>query len=173
MYNRSPGVEGLFCVCLQHYFDVRTSFCPKQGDLVLTIRPVEMEAFSFTDTIYLEYFFVLPCLHHAYVSMYRGWIGVELLYLLWWSEALEVAMSSTEWYWKKCAPCRKQHHNQFFQAENTGILISQKFARKGPINNTSAMVQIIAWRRTGDKPFSGPMMALFTDAYMRQPTSLC
>ena len=38
------------------------------------------------------------------------------------------------------------------------IKISLKFVPKGPINNIPALVQIMAWRRTGDKPLSEPMM---------------
>ena len=30
----------------------------------------------------------------------------------------------------------------------------------------SVLVQRIAWRRTGDKPLSGSMIAYFSDAYM-------
>ena len=37
------------------------------------------------------------------------------------------------------------------------IRISLKFVPKGPINNMPALVQIMAWRRSGDKPLSGPM----------------
>ena len=33
-----------------------------------------------------------------------------------------------------------------------------KFVPKGPINNIPALVQIMAWRRPGDKPLSEPMM---------------
>ena len=33
-----------------------------------------------------------------------------------------------------------------------------KFVPKGPINNIPALVQIMAWRRLGDKPLSEPMM---------------
>ena len=47
------------------------------------------------------------------------------------------------------------------------IKISPKFIPKGPINNILALVQIMAWRRTGDKPLSEPMMTQFNDAYMR------
>ena len=47
------------------------------------------------------------------------------------------------------------------------IKISLKFVHKVPINNFPALVQIMAWRRTGDKPLSEPMMAQFNDAYMR------
>ena len=38
------------------------------------------------------------------------------------------------------------------------IQISLKFVPKGPINNIPALVQIMAWRRLGDKPLSEPMI---------------
>ena len=38
------------------------------------------------------------------------------------------------------------------------IKISLKFVPRGPINNIPALVQIMAWRRQGDKPLSEPMM---------------
>ena len=38
------------------------------------------------------------------------------------------------------------------------IKISLKFVPQGPINNIPALVQIMAWRRSGDKPLSEPMM---------------
>ena len=38
------------------------------------------------------------------------------------------------------------------------IKISLKFVPKGLINNIPALVQILAWRRPGDKPLSEPMM---------------
>ena len=41
-----------------------------------------------------------------------------------------------------------------------------KFLAKGPINNIPAMVQIMAWRRPGDKPLSEPMM-------VGSPTHIC
>ena len=37
------------------------------------------------------------------------------------------------------------------------IKISLKFVWKSPINNIPALVQIMAWRRPGDKPLSEPM----------------
>ena len=46
------------------------------------------------------------------------------------------------------------------------IKISLKFVPHGPINNISALVQIMAWRRPGDKPLSGPMM-------VRLPMHIC
>ena len=49
--------------------------------------------------------------------------------------------------------------------ENISILIkiSLKFISKGPINNIPALVQIMAWRRPGDKPLSKPMMVYVGD----------
>ena len=38
------------------------------------------------------------------------------------------------------------------------LKISLKFVPKGPMNNIPALVQIMAWRRPGDKPLSEPMM---------------
>ena len=53
--------------------------------------------------------------------------------------------------------------------ENDKILIqiSLKLVPSSPIDNKSAFVQVIAWRRTGDKPLPEQMMTQFTDAYLR------
>ena len=55
-----------------------------------------------------------------------------------------------------------------FLNENVWILIkiSLMFVPMGPINNIPALVQIMAWRRSGDKPLSEPMM-------VRLPTHIC
>ena len=55
-----------------------------------------------------------------------------------------------------------------FLNENVWIPIkmSLKFVHKGPINNIPALVQIMAWRRPGDKPLSEPVM-------VRLPTHIC
>ena len=47
------------------------------------------------------------------------------------------------------------------------IQVSLKFVPKGLIDNTSALVQVMAWRPAGDKPLPEAMITLFTDAYMR------
>ena len=47
------------------------------------------------------------------------------------------------------------------------IQISLKFVPKGPIDNKSALIQVMAWRRTGDKPLPEPMLTQFTDVYMQ------
>ena len=43
---------------------------------------------------------------------------------------------------------------------------SLKFVPKGLINNNTALVQMMAWRRQGEKPLSDPMMG-------RLPTHIC
>ena len=57
---------------------------------------------------------------------------------------------------------------RIFLNENVWISlkISLNYAPKGPINNIPALVQIMAWRRPGDKPLSEPMV-------IRLPTHIC
>ena len=47
------------------------------------------------------------------------------------------------------------------------IPVSLKFVLMSPIDNTTALVQVMAWRRTGGKPLHEPMLTEFTDEYMR------
>ena len=47
------------------------------------------------------------------------------------------------------------------------IHISLKYDPRSPIDNKSALVQVMDWHRTGDKPLPGPMMIQFIDAYMQ------
>ena len=62
--------------------------------------------------------------------------------------------------------------NRIFVNENFRISIefSLKFVPKGPINNIPALVQIVAWRRPGDKPLSESMMVrLLTQICVTRP----
>ena len=47
------------------------------------------------------------------------------------------------------------------------IKISLKFVSRSPTDNKPALVQVMAWRQTGDKPLFEPVKTQFTDAYMR------
>ena len=50
------------------------------------------------------------------------------------------------------------------------IKCSLKFVPKDPINSIPALVQIMAWRRPGDKPLSEPMMvSLLTHICVTRP----
>ena len=51
--------------------------------------------------------------------------------------------------------------------DNIAIEISLELVPRGPINNKSALVQVMAWHRTVAKPLPEPMMTQFTDAYIR------
>ena len=42
--------------------------------------------------------------------------------------------------------------------------LTLKFAPKAQINNIPELVQVMAWRQSGDKPLSEPMLTRFTDA---------
>ena len=59
---------------------------------------------------------------------------------------------------------------RIFVNEDVRILIeiSLKFVPKGPIKNIPALVQIMAWRRPGDKPLSEPVMVSLHSASMRE-----
>ena len=59
--------------------------------------------------------------------------------------------------------------NRIFLNENVSISIqiSLKFVCKGQVDNKSALVQVMAWRWTGDKPLPKFMLTQFTDADMR------
>ena len=46
------------------------------------------------------------------------------------------------------------------------IQISLKLAPRSQIDSKPALVPVMAWRRTGDKPLPEPMLTQFTDAYM-------
>ena len=75
-------------------------------------------------------------------------------------------MLHIQWWFNTLRPRQNGRHfaddtfNRIFVNENIRIWIefSLKFVPKGPINNIPALVQIMAWRRPGDKPLSGPML---------------
>ena len=58
--------------------------------------------------------------------------------------------------------------NRIFVNENIGISIkiSLKFVPKVPSRNKPPLVQVMAWRRTGDKTLPELMLTQFNDAYV-------
>ena len=48
------------------------------------------------------------------------------------------------------------------------IQMSLMFFPSSPIDNKPMLVQVMAWRRTGEKPFPEPMMTQLIDAYIRR-----
>ena len=79
----------------------------------------------------------------------------------------------THWDWDKMdAIFADDTFKRIFMNENVriSINISLKFVPKGLINNIAALVQIMAWRRPGDKPLSEPRMVnLLTHICVTRP----
>ena len=53
------------------------------------------------------------------------------------------------------------------ESDRIPIRIWLKCVLRSTINIKPALVQVMAWRRAGDKPLPEPMLTQFTDAYMR------
>ena len=71
-------------------------------------------------------------------------------------------------------PCVARSSAAVIMTVCTLTQISRKFVPTGQINNIPALVQIMAWRRPGDKPLSKPMNhdVQFTDVYMCHSASM-
>ena len=91
-----------------------------------------------------------------------------------------VSFASTQWNIHFNTLRQRQNGRRFaddtfkriFLNENVriSIKISPKFVPKGSINNNPALGQIMAWRRSGDKPLSEPMMvSLLTHICVTRP----
>ena len=50
--------------------------------------------------------------------------------------------------------------------------MSLKFVPQDLVDNMGALVQIAAWRRSGDKPLAETIMGYITDTYMRHSASI-
>ena len=96
----------------------------------------------------------------------------------WRGHALQWKRCSGTWIINSLTPRRNRRHfaddifKCIFLNENvwTPIKFSLKFVPKGPINNISALFQIMAWRRPGDKPLSEPtIVSLPTHIWVTRP----
>ena len=57
--------------------------------------------------------------------------------------------------------------NFFNENDKIPIRIPLRFVPRSPNDNKLALIQAMAWCRTGDKPLSEPMLTQFIDACMR------
>ena len=96
-----------------------------------------------------------------HIWMYKGWL-LRALRLTHWGRDKNGRYFSDDIF--KC----------IFLNENTSISIdiSLKFVPEGRINNIQALVQIMAWRRLGDKPLSEPTSTIRTPTFWEYPRSL-
>ena len=95
------------------------------------------------------------------------WFACQLIFILEWVNTLGPRQNGRH-FADDIFKCIFMNQNIWIS-----IKISLKFVPKCPINNIPALVQIMAWRRPGDKPLSAPMMVKSTDAYMRHSASMC
>ena len=91
---------------------------------------------------------------------------------------MQLALNNSGWHVNTLRPGQNGRRfaddtfKRIFLNENVriSIKISLKFVPKGPINNNPSLVQIMAWRRSGDKPLSEPMMvSLLTHICVTRP----
>ena len=70
----------------------------------------------------------------------------------------------------RCRMAQWMEAVQQFAPYSTSKHLSLKFVPKAPINKIPALVQIMAWRRSSDKPLSEPMMvSLLTHICVARP----
>ena len=75
------------------------------------------------------------------------------------------ARSLLEWnLFINSSPLGQNGHNF---TDNIFQWIFTECVPKVPIDNKSALVYVMAWRQTGDKPLTEPMLTQFTDAYLQ------
>ena len=124
----------------------------------------------------------MQCIHgytvyekRMYVCLYWLWSTdyVQMCEIM-WNKYSFIHCVWHIWSFNTLRSIRNEQHfaddifKRIFFNENVWITIenSLKFVPKGPINNIPALVQIMAWRRPGDKPLSEPMLVSL-------PTHIC
>ena len=108
--------------------------------------------------------FILPINFIGEMSL--SWQLCNFLHTLWWLISFRSKMPVNLIDVNTLRPRQNGRHfaddifKCIFLNENVwiSIKISLKFVPKGPINNIPSLVQVMAWRRPGDKPLSEPMM---------------
>ena len=134
--------------------------------------------------LYPTCFLILGCwrthLHQSLQGWSGGWLGVQ--WCSWWpGSPIRVILgfncvdnlAAGGWCIVVITLRPRQNGRHFteciFLNENycISIQILRKCVSMGPIITMLALVQIIAWIPTVDKPLSESMMVYFSDAYMR------
>ena len=109
----------------------------------------------------------------ALLSIINTCIAMYLSFTLMHFTNLSSVWIITHWGRDKMAAISQTtFSNASFLNENTSISIniSLKFVSEGRIDNIPSLVQIMAWRRLGDKPLSEPMIvSLLTHICVTRP----
>ena len=128
---------------------------------------------SFTDMIFVGVIISLITFYHWLHQKLSKWQlpvqPVTKISSKWW----HLLFDNASWNWNitdKMASIFADGIFKYILLNKNDIISIQiwmKFVPKSPIDNKPALVRVMAWGRTGDKPLSEPMMTQFTDAYMR------
>ena len=107
--------------------------------------------------------------HHVMVMASKTAEGLATVMIYYQSTACCACANLNSLPWRKWPPFCRQHFQMHFHEWKVciSILISLRFVPKGPIDNKSALVQVMAWHQKGDTPLSEPMQTKFTNAYMQ------
>ena len=81
----------------------------------------------------------------------------------WWQSLSPLWKDSFICPWTKWPPFRRRHFQMHFR-EWKSLYFASKFLPRGPVNNKSELVEVRAWRRTGDTPLPQPMPTQLTYA---------
>ena len=78
--------------------------------------------------------------------------------------------SLIHWGWNQMSAIWQTEISNAFSLMKCILIQMAKFVLKDSINNIPALVEMMAWYRSGNKPLYEPMTVQFTDAYMRHST---
>ena len=117
--------------------------------------------------------------HHTFNDVWIQWLNFMEMFLAF--EQSPPCLWCHWWTTIKLNTLRPRQNGRRFAEDNfkriflnenvrISITISLKFVPKGRINNSPTLVQIMAWRRSGDKPLSEPMIvSLLTHICVTRP----
>ena len=102
------------------------------------------------------------CISYIFYNLYSSFMCLNIAQYLWW----EIINSSL--------PGQNGRHlgKDIFKCiswmgmTKIPIRISLKLVPRSPVGNKPALVQVMAWCRSGDRPLTGPMLTQFTYAFM-------
>ena len=173
--DKSP--DSLMCVLLSHVgFDITEKSMPPSVRLTINPRPINSPIWS-------RHIYYILWIERVLSLVREIWILILIVEILSIKNCVKKQRKSHRIVY--CAyspntlrPRKNEQHfaddifKRTFFNENVwiSIKISQKFVPKGPNNNIPALVQIMAWRPSGNKPLSEPMMvSLLTHICITRP----
>ena len=148
-----------------HNFQIRHSCSPY---LVAYLAYVLQYSVSNSDGVYKKILMTQYLLKHLFLSC-TGLADWHISIYIWRRHDVHID-GITEFArvtpWTKWPlVCSRHFEVQFYEWKVLYFDLNlTEYIPKGPIDNNSALVQVMAWRRTGDKPLSESILTQFTNA---------